>query len=377
MRFMRFVLGFVLSVFLLGVATSRAQTNLTPGAPTSSTFLVIASGPIANGGYITIYPLKEGIPQDLSSPYSYFVAGEPAALSVDSSRQRLYDTVRNEGGDNAGGILGYKYTGRNGFSLAKLPGSPFNTPGYTGGFGLAPDYTGGFLYASNEYTASVSGFQIESNGDLGQQLLGSPFPAGSAPLYMAFDAQKGFLYCANAGSLSGYQVNAGTGALAPLPGSPYTFAGPSGGIAADPAHNLLYLSSFGDQTIWVYIITSSGALVPASGSPVSTGEDLSGIAISPAGNLLYVGSSGSNNLLGYHVNTQTGALTPLSGSPFPVGIGPEPVIFDPTGAFLYVGNAGTLSAFHVGSSGALAALPGSPYTLAEPYPISMVTVALQ
>src|SRR5580658_4556111 len=131
---------FLFLAFLFSAAISSAQTSGVAGAPNSSTLLVIASGPIANGGYINIYPLKDGIPQDLSSPYSYFVAGEPSALSDDSSRQRLYATVRNEGGENAGGILGYKYTGENGFSLVKLPGSPFNTPGYTGGFGLAPDY---------------------------------------------------------------------------------------------------------------------------------------------------------------------------------------------------------------------------------------------
>jgi hypothetical protein len=39
MRFMRFVLGFVLSVLLLGVATLRAQSNPTPGAPPSHTYL--------------------------------------------------------------------------------------------------------------------------------------------------------------------------------------------------------------------------------------------------------------------------------------------------------------------------------------------------
>jgi DNA-binding beta-propeller fold protein YncE len=377
MRLMRFVLGVLLSVLLLGVATLRAQTNPTPGAaPASTTFLVMANGPIANGGYITIYPLKDGVPQNPSSPYSYFVTGEPSALSVDSSKQWLYATVGNEGGENAGKILGYKYTGENGFTLSSLPGSPFKTPGYSGGFGLAPDYAGSFLYAANEYTSNISGFQINNNGSLGQQLSGSPFSAGEVPFFMAFDATDGFLYCPNYNTVSGYQVNATTGTLTPLPGSPYTFGGFSGGIAVDSVHNLLYVSSQSDQDIWVYTITSSGALVPASGSPVPTGGDPYGVAISPAGDLLYVNSYSGNSVYGYHVNTSRGALTPLSGSPFPTGFGPEPVIFDPTGTFLYVGNSATLSAFHVGPSGALTPLPGSPYTLAEGYTITMVTVTL-
>jgi 6-phosphogluconolactonase len=109
-----------------------------------------------------------------------------------------------------------------------------------------------------------------------------------------------------------------------------------------------------------------------------TGEVLDAVAISPNGDLLYVTSSGSNNLLGYHVNTATGGLTPLPGFPIPLGASPSGLAFDPTGEFLYVLSyfSSTLSAFHVSASGRLAALPGSPYLVPNEYPILLVTMTL-
>ncbi len=378
MKFTRLALGVLLSAFLLGGAVSSAQTNISEGAPNSRTFLVLGNNSPVEGA-ISIYRLANGIPQDLNSPFLYFIAGEPEGMSVDASTQRLYVTAAISGKKgNIGGILGYKYSGANGFTLTELPGSPNRPASYSFGLGLVGDYAGGFLYASNEFLANIVGFQIDSSGKLGQPLPGSPYPAGFEPFYGTFDAQDGFLYWGNNGTISGYQVNAATGALTALPGSPYASGTYIGPVAVDSVHHLLYASSAYDMTIWVYTITATGALVPTASSPVYTGEILAEAALSPSGNLLYVGSSSSNNVLGYRVNTKTGSLSPLPGSPFPVGSNPGPVIIDPTGAYLYVANDGdgTVSGFHVPPSGELTPLTGSPFSLTVGEPTAMVTVTL-
>ncbi len=379
MKFTRFASGVLLSVFLLGGAVSSAQTNTSPNAPNSRTFLVLGNK-LAVGGSIAIYRLAAGIPQDLGSPYYYVLNSEPEGMSVDASAQRLYVTAAISGKKgNISGILGYKYSGANGFTLTELPGSPNRPASYSFGFGLVGDYAGRFLYASNYGLDNVVGFQIDSSGKLGQPLPGSPYAAGHLPYYVTFDAQDGFLYSANYGTVSGYQVDAVTGALTALPGSPYTSASLPGGIVADPVHHLLYLGGLNDLRIWVYTIAPTGALVPAPGSPVYAGEWTGPVTLTPSGNLLYVVSPVSNNVLGYRVNTATGVLTALAGSPFAVGVNPEAFSLDPTGSFLYVGNAnsGTLSGFHVPPSGELTPLAGSPFSLiVGQQPTAMVTVTL-
>jgi 6-phosphogluconolactonase len=342
--------------------------------------LVMGNDNFGNGGYITIYQLVDGIPQNPGSPYTHPINEVPEVLSVDPAAQRLYVAAAfdNSQGDQIGEILGFSYVGTNGPKLTKLPGSPYSPESYTGGYGLAADPDGNFLYVSSQGANSISGFHIKSNGALGQELQGSPYATAEDPFRLTFDAQGGFLYSANVNTVSGYQADATTGALTALPGSPYASGSYLAGMAADPEHNLLYVNELIDQTIWVYNITSSGALVPVPGSPVSTGEDLGSVAVKPGGNLLYVVGSEKNNILGYQVNTETGALIALPGFPVAVGSGPGPMIFDPTGNFLYVGNnqGDSLSAFQVSASGALTPLTGSPYTLEDGYPISMVTVTL-
>src|SRR5580658_3545223 len=165
----------------------------------------------------------------------------PQVIALDPTAQRLYVTAATSGtnGNYSGGILGLSYNGPKGPSLSKLPGSPFRTQSYE--YGLVGDYAGGYLYASNYFSNNISGFQIANNGSLGQQLLRSPFTAGKNPASLSFDAQDGFLYSANNGTISGYQLNTSTGTLTALPGSPYTSGTFLGGIVADPLQHLLYV----------------------------------------------------------------------------------------------------------------------------------------
>jgi len=55
------------------------------------------------------------------------------------------------------------------------------------------------------------------------QITGSPFPTGTFPVSVAVDPNERFVYVANQGSdnVSGYTINATTGALSTLGTSPY------------------------------------------------------------------------------------------------------------------------------------------------------------
>jgi hypothetical protein len=169
MKFTRLAFAVPLSLLLVGVALSTAQTNALPGKPTPSLFLVVVGNSTSgnSSGQLAIYPLVGGVPQDVSSPYEYSIAGIPGALSVSTTPHHLYiaSAVLGTHGD-IGGILGYQYNGENGFTLTKLPGSPFHPTGYEYGYGLAGDYADDFLYASNYGNNNISGFQVASNGSL-------------------------------------------------------------------------------------------------------------------------------------------------------------------------------------------------------------------
>src|SRR5260370_2613698 len=80
------------------------------------------------------------------------------------------------------------------------------------------------------------------------------------------------------------------------------------------------------------------------------------------GEFAYVANVKSNTVSAYSVGSN-GALTPVPGSPFATGHDPMSVTVVPTGWFAYVVNINdsTISAFSIGSNGALTPVPGSPF----------------
>ena len=164
--------------------------------------------------------------------------------------------------------------------------------------------------------------------------------ACSTPTLMQSAASKPqYLYAANAASntVSAYRINASTGALTQVPGSPFATRD-SSLITVNPASTFAYAQGFFNGTISAFRINAAtGALTPVPGSPFSTGYDASRIAINPAGTFAYVSSMSSHTISAYRIDAATGALAPIPGSPFPVASEePSSVTIDPAGSFAYV-----------------------------------------
>jgi 6-phosphogluconolactonase len=199
----------------------------------------------------------------------------------------------------------------------------------------------------------------------------------------------GFVYVTNgggnsgagAGSISAYSIDRQTGALLPVPGSP--FPDPLGpwSIAVDPSGRFAYTVNVGDDSISAYAINgNTGALIPVPGSPFPQGPSGSGerpvsVAIDASGKFLFVANYYFQTVRAYRISVSTGALTQVPGSPFPAGINPESVIVDLTGKFVYVANGyhggnGTVSAYSIDrNSGSLTPVPASPFAVPnEPFP---------
>jgi 6-phosphogluconolactonase (cycloisomerase 2 family) len=183
---------------------------------------------------------------------------------------------------------------------------------------LAADPGGWFLYVSS--SKGIYGFQINPvNGSL-HPIKGSPFPAPQG-IVLAMDSSGNFLYSVSTVAAS-YRINRSSGALSatnksislPFGAVPFTVSGPY----------LYLLQSASPPRIAGYRLNAnSGVLSAVPGSPYKSPSpgNLSLAAIAASGKYLFAGMdfSSSSEINGeiftYTINTATGALSLVPGSP--------------------------------------------------------------
>lgn len=197
---------------------------------------------------------------------------------------------------------------------------------------------------------------------------GSPFASGSQAVASATALGK-FVYTANYGAnnVSAFKIDPATGSLTPITGSPFTVRSSPFAVVTDPTGRLLYVANSDSANISAFTIDPiTGVLTPVAGSPFATSQIPAGLAISPSGRLLF-SAANSGGVSVYTIDVPTGILTPVPGSPFTAGSNPNAVAAEAKGRFVYVVNAafgttnGGVSAFRIGPTGALTAVPGSPF----------------
>jgi len=227
-----------------------------------------------------------------------------------------------------------------------------------------------YLYVTNGNSNNISAFSINASSGALTQVQGSPFGAGSGPVGEAVDPVGAFMYVANGESdnVSAYVINTKSGALTQVQGSPFAAGGYPWQVAIDPTGKFAYVanegysSSYGNISAFT-INPRSGALTPVKGSPFAAGSGPAGVAIDPTGTFAYVSNSYDNNLSGFAINRKSGALTQLKGSPFAAGYQPRKVAID--GTFVYVTDfdSNNVSAYVIDAkSGALKQVQGSPFS---------------
>jgi 6-phosphogluconolactonase len=197
----------------------------------------------------------------------------------------------------------------------------------------------------------------------------------------------------NPGQISVYRVDQESGALTQIPDSPY----PSGGRnpvaeVTSPNGANLYVVNHDDNTIVEFAIGTDAKLYPQH-TYQTPGTEPNAIAINAAGTLLFVldtyqatysdANPGPGVLVVFPVNSDgsLGANVANGSLPYwPVEYAPATVNVTANGSFAYVANAntnnptaadqrGTVSAFSVGSGGALTAV----YPSTTPLPYAGVT----
>ena len=176
-----------------------------------------------------------------------------------------------------------------------------------------------------------------------------------------------FAYTAdqNSNTVSGFRVGA-NGSLTPLAKPSFPTGSAPNGVAVDPSGRFLYVVNLLSNNVSGYSIGEYGVLKPVPGSPFPAGSGPGWITIDPTGRFVYVANcadlcsgSGQGSVSGYAINKSTGALVAVPGSPFTADQIPYAVTVDPTGAFTYVANfrSGTVSVFKIDQcSGSLSAI---------------------
>ena len=233
----------------------------------------------ANGALTEISGSPFSLP---SSNCGLFCSATADGLTYDAVNEQVY-VVSNDGWivgtftvDTSSGALTWVY----------------NEPSHEGPNAVVSDPTGKFVYATNGASADVSAYAITPgamSGDNPEPLtpvMGSPFAAGGTPNSLVIEPSGKYLYVTNNGdnTISAYQIDSSSGALAQISGSPFAITG--GGsepeqIVVDPTGKYLYVACAalnGNSTgaVTAFSITAStGAITQLSGSPFSLGTNAS------------------------------------------------------------------------------------------------------
>ncbi|THJ17885.1 MAG: lactonase family protein [Nitrospira sp. CG24B] len=249
------------------------------------------------------------------------------------------------------------------FSLVVLSSGCGDDGGEGGGFGGTGGTLGGLgttsiLYIANSGSDNVSGYSINATSGILAPIPGSPFANVSGPSALAVSSNGFFAYVTNGrtSTVAAFRVST-EGALLSVPTTPSNpnpapVEAAPGALAIAPNTKYVYVGNSGTDKVTAFTIEASGALtlIPQSAgatNPVSVnGADPAAIAITQNGQFLYVANSGSNDITAFSIGA-TGLLSLIAPSgtntnPVKTSVtAPKGMAISPNGSFLYVANSST------------------------------------
>ena len=146
-----------------------------------------------------------------------------------------------------------------------------------------------------------------------------PVATGTSPFRITGSPDRSHLYVVNqvSNDISAYAVDAATGALTPVPGSPFAAGTDPVALAFTPSGAYLYVANKGSDSLSAYAVDAkSGALTPLATPTYPTGPDPSDVLVDPSGKVVYVANGASSSVSTFLITAQTGELTTVIGSPF-------------------------------------------------------------
>jgi 6-phosphogluconolactonase len=235
-----------------------------------------------------------------------------------------------------------------------------------------------FVYVVGQGDNGIRAFGEKSTGDLSPLAVAS-FSTVPRPVSIALHPSRNFLYVPNqtSNTVSGFTIDHSAGvltpigtALSPTPvcASPSVCSNPIA-AAVNSGGQFLFVLNQGSASpavpasISVFNIDQArGLLSPAAFTTLAV-PNPQFLAISPTQGFLYVSNGTAGNISAFAIGT-SGALTELGGSPFSLGAGATAagLAIDPKGQFLYAADSANnkIASFNV-AGGPLATVAGSPF----------------
>jgi 6-phosphogluconolactonase len=248
------------------------------------------------------------------------------------------------------------------------PTSQGSTWAHWGPVDIASDLGGYRLYVANQGSEDLDAYFIDRDTGNLTEVPGSPFALGADGIRVVVHPSGDFVYATSASPYPDSYVNAfkvqSNGSLTPVYGSPYALnSGTTGALAMDPSGTYLYtytnISGSAASVAGYAVDETSGALTPIPGSPFPDPtypgctqfctDGASDLAVDPTGNYLYGAEGAEDALSGFKIDRATGTLTPLPGSPYAEGSynssdnsepkSPGRLSIDPSDKFIYLADS--------------------------------------
>jgi len=265
------------------------------------------STPDAVSGYSldgagSITPLA-GSPWPLGGTYGGF-GGDASSLWVNPHTRRVYATVNTA-------VAAFNIDDSTG-ALTAVPGSPFGTA-TTANYGVTTNPEGTLVFVAGYGADALAVFSVGSNGVL-TPVAGSPFPTqvGGNPDGLAMSRDGKFLYSNQEGTQALLRYSVATDGTLMLLGSSMNATASNYVVRAHPTLDALYQGGDNTGLIGYQINATSGNVTPMSGSPWTVPSSMS-VTVSRDGKRVYVGGF-DHTLSGFDVAAD-GTLTQMSWSP--------------------------------------------------------------
>jgi hypothetical protein len=172
-----------------------------------------------------------------------------------------------------------------------------------------------FAYVANN-NPSVSTYSLDTAGSLTEVTTVGLLP-GSSAFTFAMTPSQSFLYVGdNFGmGISGFAIDAATGALTALAGSPFPFPYAQA-MVVDPSRRFLLVAHGGSVKTYGIDSTTGGIQFVdefVGGTPSS-------LTIDPSGQYVYVANVNANTVSGFTLDRNSGRSSAVPGSPFVAGL---------------------------------------------------------
>jgi Lactonase, 7-bladed beta-propeller len=226
-----------------------------------------------------------------------------------------------------------------------------------------------FAYGAGGHGNDVLAYTIDATSGALTAIAGSPYPAGDSTSAVAVDPSYRFLYATNQGAtggpgsntISAYSINSATGALTAVAGSPFASVASPVAIAVEPTGHFAYVADLHDNSVTAFAINlGTGALSAIPGGPsVPGGDGPRHLSVHPSGKFLYLSAGNEATLWAYSIDSSTGALTPVPSSPFQAPTAPGTLAISPNGLYGYISGANATVSNLVGTGSTYTILPST------------------